>query len=57
VTSHLALMVVFALFVSIVLSTLMRDEPRAQVKLAARMLIGFVVAAIVGGWLIYPMPF
>jgi hypothetical protein len=57
VTSHLALMLVFALFVSIVLSALMRDDPRAQAKLAGRMLVGFVLAAIVGGWLIYPMPF
>ena len=56
-TSHLGLMIVFAFFVSVVLATLMRDEPAAQMRLAARMLAGFVAAALVGGWLIYPMPF
>jgi hypothetical protein len=50
-------MIVFAFFVSVVLATLMRDEPAAQMRLAARMLAGFVAAALVGGWLIYPMPF
>jgi nitrogen fixation/metabolism regulation signal transduction histidine kinase len=57
VTSHLALMLVFSLLVSVVLATLMRDEPRAQLRLAARMVAGFMLAAIVGGWLIYGLPF
>ena len=36
-TSHLGLMVLFALFVSVVFATLMRDEPREQVLLGAKM--------------------
>ena len=35
VTSHFGLMVIFALFVSVVFATLMRDQPREQVASAA----------------------
>ena len=51
------LMVVFALFVSIVFATLMRDEPREQLMLGARLFAGFVVGGVVAGWLLYPLPF
>jgi heme A synthase len=56
VTTHVGLMVVFAVFVSVVFATLMRDEPAEQLRLGARLLAGFVGAAIVLGWLIYPLP-
>jgi hypothetical protein len=36
---------------------LLRDEPRAQLRTGAMMFAGFVVAAVVIGWLMYPMPF
>jgi hypothetical protein len=55
-TSHLGLMVIFALFVSIVFATLMRDEPKEQLTFGARMLAGFVGAGVVIGWLLYPLP-
>lgn len=55
-TTHVGLMVVFAVFVSVVFATLMRDEPAEQLRLGARLLAGFVGAAIVLGWLIYPLP-
>ena len=56
-TSHLGLMVLFALFVSVVLAALMRDEPPDQLRFGARLLVGFVTAGIVVGWLLYPLPF
>jgi len=56
-TSHLGLMVVFALFVSTVFATLMRDEPKHQLTFGARLFAGFIGAGIVIGWLLYPMPF
>ncbi|HZM60361.1 MAG TPA: hypothetical protein VFB85_11205 [Vicinamibacterales bacterium] len=56
-TSHLGLMVVFALFVSTVFATLMRDEPREQLMFGARMFAGFVGAGVAIGWLLYPLPF
>lgn len=55
-TTHVGLMVVFALFVSVVFATLMRDEPREQIGLGARLFAGFVGAGIAIGWLIYPLP-
>jgi hypothetical protein len=55
-TSHLGLMVTFALFVSVVFATLMRDEPREQVRFGARLFGGFVAAGVVIGWLLYPLP-
>ena len=55
-TTHVGLMALFALFVSIVFATLMRDEPREQLLLGARMFAGFVVGGILVGWLLYPLP-
>jgi hypothetical protein len=49
-------MVVFALFVSAVFATLMRDEPRQQLALAGRLFAGFVGAGVLIGWLLYPLP-
>ena len=56
-TSHLGLMVVFALFVSIVFATLMRDERREQLVLGVRLFAGFVGGGVLAGWLLYPLPF
>jgi hypothetical protein len=56
VASHLLYLVLFAFFVSLVFAVLMRDEPQAQAALAARMFGGFVAAALVLGWLMYPLP-
>jgi hypothetical protein len=57
VTSHFGLMIVFALFVSIVFAALLREEPSDQLSLGARMFAAFVVGGIVVGWLLYPLPF
>jgi hypothetical protein len=56
VTSHLGLMVLFSLFVSVVFAALMRDEPREQAMLFLRLLGGFLAAGIVLAWLLYPLP-
>lgn len=55
-TTHLGLMALFALFVSITFATLMRDEPAEQVRLGARLFGAFVGAGVVIGWLLYPLP-
>lgn len=55
-TSHFGLMVVFALFVSVVFATLMRDDPREQLRFGARLFAGFVGAGLLLGWLLYPLP-
>ena len=55
-TTHVGLMVVFALFVSVVFATLLRDNPKDQAVLGAKMFAGLVGGAIAVGWLLYPLP-
>ena len=55
-TTHAGLMVVFALFVSVVFATLLRDNPKDQLLLGAKMFAGLVGGAIAVGWLLYPLP-
>ena len=55
--SHFLLLLVFAFLVSVVFAVLLRDEPRAQLRTGAIMFAAFVAAALVLGWLMYPMPF
>lgn len=55
-TSHLALMALFAALVSTVFATLMRDRPREQLALGGRLFGAFVLVALVLGWLMYPFP-
>ena len=55
-TSHLGLMALFAVFVSTVFATLMRDEPREQLSFGGRLFAGFIGAGILIGWLLYPLP-
>ena len=55
-SSHLLLLVGFAVLVSAVFATLARETPREQLRTGAMMFGGFVAAAIVLGWLMYPLP-
>lgn len=56
-STHLGAMVLFALFVSVVFATLMRDDPAAQARLGLRLFGGLVGGGILAGWLLYPLPF
>ena len=49
-------MALFAFFVSTTFATLMRDSVAEQVRLAARLLGGFVAGGVVLGWLLYALP-
>ena len=55
-TSHLGLMAVFSVFVSIVFASLMRDEPRDQLRFGAKLFAGFIGAGVLIGWLLYALP-
>lgn len=55
-TSHFGLMVLFALFVSVVFATIMRDRPAEQARLFGRLLAAFVGGGVLLGWLLYPLP-
>ena len=54
--SHLLLMTLFAFFVSLVFASLSKDDAREQLRMGALMFGGFLVSAIVLGWLLYPLP-
>ena len=56
IRSHLLLLVVFASFVSLVFGVLTKDDVSQQVRFGGLMFAGFIVTAIVLGWLMYPFP-
>lgn len=55
-TSHVLIMALFAFFVSAVFGVLLRDEPREQLRTGGLMFGGFMAAALILGWLMYPLP-
>jgi hypothetical protein len=54
--SHLLLMMLFAFFVSLVFAVIAKDEAGEQLRLGGLMFSGFLVSALVLGWLMYPLP-
>ena len=54
--SHLLLLVLFALFVSLVFAVLTKDDVREQIRFGGLLFAGFIAAAVVLGWLMYPLP-
>jgi hypothetical protein len=54
--SHFLLLVFFAFFVSLVFAVLSKDEIGEQWRFGGLMFTGFIVAALVLGWLMYPFP-
>jgi hypothetical protein len=54
--SHVLLMVLFAFFVSLVFAVIAKDDVRDQLRLGGVMFGGFMLAAVVLGWLMYPFP-
>jgi undecaprenyl pyrophosphate phosphatase UppP len=55
-TSHVGLMILFALFVSVVFGTLMRDDPKQQLRFGAQLFAAFVFGGIALGWILYFFP-
>jgi len=54
--SHLALLGIFAFFVSLVLAVIAKDDARDQLRFGGLMFGGFLASALVLGWLMYPFP-
>ena len=52
-TSHLGLMVLFALCVSTVFGTLLRDIAADQMRLGLRLFLALVGGAYLAGWLMF----
>jgi hypothetical protein len=43
--------------VSLIFAVLAKDDVREQLRLGGMMFAGFVAAAVVLGWLMFPFPF
>ena len=54
--SHLVLLALFAFFVSLVFAVLTKDDPREQLRFGGLLFAGFLAAAVLFGWLMYPFP-
>ncbi len=54
--SHFLLLTLFAFFVSLVFAVIAKDEAAEQLRFGGLMFGGFLVSAIVLGWLMYPFP-
>jgi hypothetical protein len=52
-TTHLGVMILFAACVAIVFGTLLRDNPRDELRLAGRIFGGLIVGAYVVGWIMF----
>ena len=52
-TSHLGVMILFAACVSAVFGTLLRDQPRDQIRFGGKIFGALVVGAYALGWLMY----
>ena len=55
-TSHVGLMAIFALSVSVVFAALMRDEPGEQIRFGGRLFAAFMGLALLAGWVLYLLP-
>ena len=54
--SHLLSMTLFAFFVSLIFAVIAKDDMGDQLRFGGLMFAGFLVSAIVLGWLMYPFP-
>lgn len=55
-TSHVGLLVLFALMTSTVFAVIAKDAVRDQVRTGLRLFAGFVGVAFILGWLMYFIP-
>ncbi len=51
--SHLLSLIVYAFFVSVVLSLIRRDDPKSRVKYGLSLFLIMVVGAVAFGWFMY----
>jgi len=54
--SHFLLLVLFSFFVSLVFALIAKDDVGEQLRFGVVLFAGFVAAAVVLGWLMYPIP-
>jgi hypothetical protein len=51
--SHLLSMIIYAFFVSVVLSLIRRDDPKSRLKHGLSLFLIMVISALAFGWLMY----
>ena len=54
--SHFLLLLLFAFFVSLVFALIAKDDIADQLRFGGMLFAGFIVSAIVLGWLMFPFP-
>ncbi len=54
--SHILLMTVYALLVSLFFAVMQRREPRAQLRLFLQLFLGMMLGGLALAWLMYPFP-
>jgi hypothetical protein len=54
--SHFLLLSLFAFFVSLVFAVLNKEDAAEQLRFGGLMFAGFLVSAVVFGWLMFPFP-
>jgi hypothetical protein len=54
--SHFLLLVLFALFVSLIFAVIAKDQAHEQLRFGGLLFAGFVASAVVLGWLMLPFP-
>jgi hypothetical protein len=54
--SHLLNLLLFSALVSVVFAVLLRDDTKSRVRFGVIAFGGFVAAALVVGWVMYPFP-
>ena len=54
--SHILLLTIFAFFVSLVFAVIAKDDWYEQLRFGGMMFGGFLLSALVLGWLMYPFP-
>ena len=52
--SHLISMIVYAFFVSLVLSLLRRDDRKSRIKYGLSLFLVMIAGALAFGWFMYP---
>jgi len=57
VHSHFLLLALFAFFVSFVFALIARAAAAEQLRFGGMLFAGFIVSAVVLGWLMFPFPF
>jgi hypothetical protein len=54
--SHFFLLGLFAFFVSLIFAVIAKDDVSGQLQFGGMLFVGFLLSAVVLGWLMYPFP-